>query len=254
VDQVVLLQPIFSPNSPTAVEALASGTFSPSEDDDECAQGMASLSQEGIGMPPVRSHQHLSGSQTPEIIVYPNRRRTTVWLLVSAVSCLLAFLIFVFILILIILVPATRNGAAIFTAVLMGGAGLATLSPIRALARLLASGEPTLVITPQGIRVGKLYGPFEMILPWEEIEAIYLFVGGVEKQLFIRPTNLAWFLSRFGLLTRFFLRLNSLNGAPITIAQSFLDKPIAEILDQLDDLYAREVEYYHIRLWRSHVR
>lgn len=203
-------------------------------------------------MPPVRSHRHLPGPQTPEIIVYPNRRRTTVWLLALAVSSLGALLLFVFILISIILVPAARNGAAISTAVLMGGVGLAALWLIRVLARLLTSGEPMLVITHQGIRIGKLYGSFEMMLPWEEIEAIYLSGSGIEKQLFIRPRNVKRFFSHVGLLTRFFLRLNSLSGAPITIAQSFLENPIAEILDQLDHLYARELDSYHIRLWHSH--
>jgi hypothetical protein len=49
------------------------------------------------GMPPVRSHRHLSGPQTPEIIVYPNRRRTRLWLFMGAVSSLLAFLMWLYI-------------------------------------------------------------------------------------------------------------------------------------------------------------
>jgi hypothetical protein len=141
---------------------------------------------------------------------------------VGAVSSLLAFLMFIFILILIIVIPATRNGRAIVTAVLMGGGGIAALWPTRVLASVLPSGEPMLVITHQGIRVGKLYGSFEIMLPWEEIEAIYLSGGGIEKQLSIRPSNVKLFLSHFGLLMRFFLHINLLTGAPITSSFNLL--------------------------------
>lgn len=205
-------------------------------------------------MPPVRSHRYLSGSQIPAFIVYPNRRRVMVWLVLGAVSSFLCFLFFLFLLILMMVTPSVfHDGAAIALAIFLGGMAALGIWATWTIASFLSSGEPTLIITGEGIWIGKIYGSFEILLSWEEIEAIYLFVGGIEKQMFIRPTNLALFLSHFGPLTRFFLRLNSLNGAPITIAQSFLDKPIAEILDQLDDLYAREVDYYHIRLWRSHV-
>jgi len=37
---------------------------------------------------------------------------------------------------------------------------------------------------------------------------------------------------------RFFLRINLMNGAPIAIAQSFLDQPIGVILQQLQQRYA----------------
>jgi hypothetical protein len=205
-------------------------------------------------MPLFRSHKHLSGSQTPAIIVYPNRRRTTVWLLVGAVSSLLAFLIFIFVLILIIVIPAARNGGAIITAVLMGGGGITAIWPTRVLARVLSSGEPILVITHEGIRVGKLYSSFEIMLPWQEIEAISLFGGGIEKQLFIRPTNVGLFLSHFGLLMRFVLRINLLTGAPIAVAQSLLEKPIEEILDQLVVRYEQELESYNIQLRSPHFR
>jgi hypothetical protein len=169
----------------------------------------------------------------------------------GAVSSLLSFLFFLFVLILIIVIPASRNGGAIFTALLMGGLGIAGIWPTRVVASVLSSGEPMLVITHQGIRVGKVYGSFEIILPWEEIEAIYLFGGGIEKQLCIRPTNVGLFLSHFGLLMRFFLRINVLTGAPIAVAQSFLEKPIEEILDQVVVRYEQELESYHIQLQPS---
>lgn len=52
-----------------------------------------------------------------------------------------------------------------------------------------------LVITHQGIRVGKLYGSSEIVLPWEEMEAIFLAGSGIEPQLALRPKNVALFLS-----------------------------------------------------------
>jgi hypothetical protein len=138
----------------------------------------------------VRSHRHISRSQTPAIIVYPNRQRTTVWLLVGVVSSLLAFLFFIFVLILIIVIPAARNGGAIMTAVLMGGCGIAARWPTRVLACVLSSGEPMLIITHEGIRVGKVYGSFEIMLPWQEIEAISLFGGGSRSNsLFVQPMS-----------------------------------------------------------------
>ena len=76
----------------------------------------------------------------------------------------------------------------------------------------------------------------------------------MRKSWAIRPTNVGLFLSHFGLLMRFFLRINLLTGAPITVAQSFLEKPIEEILDQLVARYEQELEYYHIQLRSPHLR
>lgn len=113
----------------------------------------------------VRSQKQTSGSPTPEIIVYPHRGRTMVWLLIGGVSSLLFFLFFGSLLLLIVFVPASRNGGAMFLAFLVAGAGIAALWPTRTVACLLSSGEPMLVITHQGLRVGKLYGPSEIVLP-----------------------------------------------------------------------------------------
>lgn len=190
--------------------------------------------------------------QTPELIVYIHRRQTRVWVIIGAVSSLLCFLFFIFMLLLLIFIYHFRNAEAIFLALLMGGFGILGIWPTRTLASLLLSREPMLVITHQGIRIGKLYGSSEIILPWEEIETISVFRTGIEKQLSIRPTNVALFLSQFGPFMRFFLRINLLNGAPIAISQSLLEKPIEEILHQLQAMYAQELEHYHIQLPPSH--
>lgn len=205
-------------------------------------------------MRPDRSQGHPSEWQTPDIIVYPDRRRTTLCFLLGAGSSLLFFLFFIFVLILIIVIPTFRNAGAVFTALFLLDLGVVGTWSTRVVANLLSSGEPALVITHDGIRVGKVYGSVEIMLPWEEIEAIYVPGNWLQKQLSIRSTNVERFLSRFGPLMRFFLRINLMNGAPIAIAQSFLEKPIEEILHQLQALYGQELDYYHIQLRPTHFR
>jgi hypothetical protein len=163
------------------------------------------------------------------IIVYPNRRRTLVWLILGVASSLIFVLGIVVILILVIVYPALRNVGAVFLALLLLGIGGVVMRATRDVANVLRSG-PMLVIAPEGVWVGKLYGPFEIVLPWQEIAAIYLREDAFQQQLFIRPTNVPLFLSRFSPFMRYFLRMNLTNGAPIAIAQSFLDQPIRDIL------------------------
>lgn len=74
--------------------------------------------------------------------------------------------------------------------------------------------------------------------------------NGLSKQLYIRPVDVRLFLSQYNLLMRFFLRMNLMNGAPIAIAQSLLEKPIEEIVEQLQNLYTEELLTHHIQLKR----
>lgn len=196
--------------------------------------------------------EHAWGPQSSEIIVYPHRGRTMVWLLLGGVSSGLLVLGCLVVLILMLFVAEMRNAAAIFLALLLLGLGGVGYWPTRVLADLLTSREPMLVITHQGVRVGKLYGSFDIVLPWEEIAAIYLHSDGIQKQLCIRPTDVEGFLSRFSPFMRFFLRINLMNGAPIAINQSFLDQPIREILQQLHQRYAQEVEAHQVLLQPFH--
>ncbi len=188
--------------------------------------------------------------QTSEdaIVIYPSRWKTRVWLILSEACSLLLLLGCLGIFALMIVVPAARNGGSIFAALLFLGLAALGFWPSRVLANLLTSREPMLVITHQGIHVGKLYGSFTIVLPWADIAAIYARGDGFGKQLFIRPTNVRLFLSRFGPQMRFFLRINLMNGAPIAIAQSLLERPIAEIVDQVAQLYAGELHDYHVQL------
>jgi hypothetical protein len=159
------------------------------------------------------------------------------------------------VLIVMIVIPEARNIVVLFlTLIVLGGIGWLGFWPTRTIASVLMSGAPMLVITHQGIRVGKLYGSFDIILPWDEIAAIYLHNNGVEKQLCIRPTNINGFLSHFSPFMRFFLRINLMNGAPISVAQSFLDQPIRVILQQVQQRYAQELEAHQVQLRPPHLR
>lgn len=194
------------------------------------------------------------GPQSSEIIVYPHRRRTMVWLLLVGVSSGLLVLWWLVVLSLMLFVAEVRNAATIFLALVLLGVGGAGLWATRGIANLLTSGAPMVVITHQGMQVGKLYGPVDIVLPWEEIAAIYLHRDGVRKQLCIRPTNVAEFLARFGPFMRFFLRMNLRNGAPIAINQWFLDQPIGAILQQLEQRYAQVLEAHQVQLRPPHIR
>ena len=200
-------------------------------------------------MPDFVSERQTLKSQTPDITVYPHRRKTLIWIFLGAISSLLCFLFAIFILLLLIFAYHFHNTEAIFTAILMAGFGILGIWPTHIIASLLSSREPMLGITHEGIRIGKLFGSSEIVLPWEEIEAISLLVGGIEKQLSIRPTHIVSFLSRFNSPMNWCLRMNLLfYGVPIVIPQSFLATPIVEILDQLETLYAQELHHHYIDL------
>lgn len=147
-----------------------------------------------------QSGRYPQESKIPEIVVYPHRRRTRIWFLIGIGGSFLLFFFFLLILALVVFVPASRNGGAIFLALLMGSGAISAIWPTRTVAHLFSSGEPMLVITHQGIRVCKLYGSSEIVFHWGEIEAIFLIDGGIEPRLALCPREVATFLSRLLLL------------------------------------------------------
>ncbi len=56
------------------------------------------------------------------------------------------------------------------------------------------------------------------------------------------------FLSRFGKLKQFNMRINSMTGAPLNVPHIFLDRPVEEIIQQLYYMYSNELNYYHVQL------
>ena len=118
---------------------------------------------------------------------------------------------------------------------------------IRTFSQILSSGKPTLIITQQGIRVDNIYPVSEIVLPWEEIEAIFPVRNGIEQNLAICPKKVA--LSRFSPPMRFRLRFNMMSKEPsVIIAQALLENPVKEILRQLWAQFEQELERYHVQL------
>lgn len=191
-----------------------------------------------------------SETPTPDIAIYVNRPRTMVWLALGAGSCVLLFLLCISILIIMGTIPGALNEGSIACAIVFCGFAVMEIWPVRVIANLWASKEPVLVINHEGIRVGKIYSAATIFLAWKNVEAIYMLGNGLSKQLYIRPVDVRLFLSQYNLLMRFFLRMNLMNGAPIAIAQSLLEKPIEEIVEQLQNLYTEELLTHHIQLKR----
>ena len=186
--------------------------------------------------------------QEAGIIVYPDWRRTRIYLLVCAGSALLPFLFFLLLLFLMMFFPVFRHGDTLFLALLMGSLGTTGLWCSWTLVQFLSLGAPTLVISHQGIRVGSVYGPSEIELPWEDIEAIVLMPRGLVRQLAIRPRKGAVCLSRFSVPMRFMLLLNIVSGALIVLPQPYLEQPVENILYRVRKRYKKEIRYYHIDL------
>jgi hypothetical protein len=149
-----------------------------------------------------------------------------------------------------IVVPSiAHDGAAIALAIFLGGMTTLGIWATWTIARFFSSGKPTLIINGEGISIGKIYGSFEIQLSWEEIEGIYLIGDNLfHKQLSFRPTDTSVSLSQFGFLQRILLRMN---GAPIAIPQSYLEKPIEEIIHLVRTRYARELGHHHIQFHRQ---
>jgi len=194
-----------------------------------------------------QSQRQELGSQALETIVYPNRRIIRVCFFLCAGSALPSCFISILILILIIS-GSTYDSGAVSTMLLMGGLGSMCIWFTCILAGFLFSKKPMLAINHAGIRAGNLCGLPEVFLSWEEIEVILMLRTEMERQLAIRPKDVRQFLTQFSPLMRFFLWVNSLNGAPIIIPQSHLEKPIEEILRQLRTLYTPELRHYRVQI------
>ena len=199
-------------------------------------------------MDTLHSGRQTRNVQETGIIVYPDRRRTRIYLLVCAGSALPLFLFFLLLLFLMMFFPVFRRGDTLILALLMGSLGTTGFWGSWTLAQFLSSGAPTLVISHQGIRVGSVYGPSEIELPWKDIEAIVLMPRGLVRQLAIRPRKGAVLLSRFSLPMRFMLLLTMLSGALVILPQPYLEQPVENILYRVRKRYKKEFRYYHIDL------
>lgn len=189
-------------------------------------------------------HRETAEAQaSDDIIVYPNRPRLAAWTALSGVLALLCGLFVVAILILAIIIPSMRDDwAVLFLILLFGGFFALEIWQTLLFLRMLRAKEPLLVINRAGIRIGKICGPSDIFLRWEELRSISS--RPPYKVLGISPLDNRRFLASLRLGMRFICLLNLLTGSPITIYRSFMDKPIKEVLEQTHTRYARELELH----------
>jgi len=113
---------------------------------------------------------------------------------------------------------------------------------------LLANAEPVLMITDEGIAMRGSLSFNTIFLPWSEIESVDVYTFRY-RYLCVRPRNMTLFMQRLSLPERNFKLSDSLYGMPpLTIALSYLDRPVEEILQQLYHMYAKELSYYHVQV------
>lgn len=200
-----------------------------------------------------------AGEMPPEIIVYPIRRRTFLWVLMCASGAALYALGCLVVPIVVLVVPQAHGSAVILLELLLAeilliAGGIALYLCTRLMLNVMRSGAPTLVVSSHGIRVGKLFGTSDIILPWHETAAIFLNTRTGYRLFCIRPTRPWRFLGRFGPYTRLCLLGNLLYGAPLVVSQSFLDQPIEDILQKVQNDFGETMSLNGVQILPARTR
>ena len=113
--------------------------------------------------------------------------------------------------------------------------------------RALVLHQPALVITSAGIQILASAGSYS--LNWPEIGTISEDYCGKHRYFQIHPKNYQQYLSRLSAFKRFMiLRTTSWTNPPLQVPLFSLERPGVEILQQLAQRYARELDYYRISL------
>lgn len=199
------------------------------------------------------------GEMPTEIIAYPIRRRTFLWVLLCIAGTALYALGCLAVPGVVLVVPQAHASAVIrlellLVEVLLIVGGVALCGCTRIMLNVLRSGAPTLVISSHGIRVGRLFGSSDIMLPWDETAAIFLNTSTGYRLFCVRPTHPWRFLGRFGPYTRFCLLSNMLYGAPIVVYQSFLDQPIEHLIKQIQEHYGETLALHGVQILPAHTR
>ncbi len=179
-----------------------------------------------------------------DFIVYPNHSRLAGWTAISGITTLCTVGAITTMIVLSILTPSMRDSTVPVSLLFLflGGLAAAGIWQTLVFLRMTLSTEPVLIISRAGIRVGKIYGLSDLFLPWKDVETVSS--QPPYKVLDIHPVNTRRFIASLPLNMRLICRLNVLTGAPVTISQSFMDKPIDEILEQIRRRYARELQLH----------
>lgn len=115
--------------------------------------------------------------------------------------------------------------------------------------RPLFSRTPILVISHEGLRVGKL--PLmtgDLFVHWEEIRSIYVRDGRRSQYLCVLLKDTDRYLSRLNRLKQFGLRFQMFNGAILNlpVSQLWLDRPAGEIIHMVSETYTHELDEYRV--------
>jgi hypothetical protein len=122
------------------------------------------------------------------------------------------------------------------------------LSFMASIFRVLVLHQPALVITSAGIQILALsVGSYS--INWPEIGTISEDYVGKFRCFQIHPKNYPQYLSRLSAFKRFTIRRTaSWPNPPLQVPLRDLERPGVEILQQLAQRYARELDYYRISL------
>ncbi len=114
--------------------------------------------------------------------------------------------------------------------------------------RALVLHQPALVISSAGIQILALNAGSYSI-SWPEIGTISEDYDGKFRCFQIHPKNYPQYLSRLSAFKRFTIRRTARwPTPPLQVPLSDLERPGVEILQQLAQLYVRELDYYRVSL------
>lgn len=118
----------------------------------------------------------------------------------------------------------------------------------RMLSTLLFSRKPLLLINREGITVNRVPMYSGFFIPWAEVAAVFPSQYVIYKYLCILPKNTDLSLARFNGFERLLRRMDTAAGSPISLRQTYLGKPVEEIVRQLYSTYASELSYYNVQV------
>lgn len=111
-----------------------------------------------------------------------------------------------------------------------------------------------LVVNRDGFSFGESHTIGRFLLPWSEIEAIYLANKHLASLfcLSLRLRDLPHFRTRLNPLQRLSVRKKpGRTGTPINLQQLVLSMPLEELLSQIIERFADELNHYEVRLSRE---
>lgn len=118
--------------------------------------------------------------------------------------------------------------------------------------RALFLHEPALIINRAGIQILTFLGAGRCFISWPEIGTIAEDYSRNSRYFQIHPKSYQQYLSRLSIFKRivigYWTRWPDDDLPSLQVPLVYLDRPGVEIFQQLTQLYARELDYYHVCL------